>query len=141
MAMLLKHLGHEPHTLFNGVDVAHFLQQTPVDLVILDVMMPGVNGMDVLKQLRADAGLSHVPIVMMTAVTDPLTKRDALAWGANDYWIKATIEMDELERRLTKLTSSGGGSGTTIQRTTLRDVLNAAVEAISRGGGLRLQTC
>ena len=110
MTMLVKHLGHEAHALFSGAEVTDFLQQTPVDLMILDIMMPGMSGMDVLRHVRSDPNTKAVPVIMMTAVTDPMTRREAMTLGANDYWVKATIEVAELERRLTKFTGPGGNA-------------------------------
>ncbi len=126
MAMLVKHLGYESHALNNGADVADYLKECKADLVILDIMMPGINGMDVLRQLRADAHTATVPVIMMTAVTDPLTKREAMDLGANDYWIKATIEVSELEQRLRKFVSPDRDS-VVARLNSLRSLINRQV--------------
>ena len=101
MAMLIRHLGHEAHALFAGAEVASFLKQQDVDLIIMDIMMPGISGMDVLRSLRGESKL-RTPIIMMTAITDPLTRREAMELGANDYWVKASVDVSDLERRIAK---------------------------------------
>ena len=57
-------------------------------LVFLDVEMPGMNGLEVLRAIRSDRNLDRVPVVMMTAVTDDLVKQEAARAGANSYAVK-----------------------------------------------------
>ncbi len=115
MTMLVKHLGHQGTSLNSGPEGISYLQSNPADLVILDVMMPGMDGLEVLRRLREIDQTKKTPVIMMTAVTDPATRRQAMTLGANDYWIKATIEVQELERRINLFTSNGSEEGT-VQR-------------------------
>ena len=55
------------------------------DVVLLDIVMPGMSGLAVLKQLRADSALTRLPIIILTADCDPATKRQAFLWGATDF--------------------------------------------------------
>jgi putative two-component system response regulator len=55
------------------------------DILLLDLMMPHVSGLDILKQVRADDALSFIPVVILTAVTDRETKLQALELGATDF--------------------------------------------------------
>ena len=70
------------------------------DVVLLDIMMPDMDGLEVLRQVRNDPRLSAVPIVMFTAVSDPVLERHALAKGANDYLVKGRFDFVELSDRL-----------------------------------------
>ena len=58
------------------------------DLVYLDVEMPGMSGLDVLRALRAEPALRDVPVVMLTGVDDPRARREALDAGAGGYVLK-----------------------------------------------------
>jgi putative two-component system response regulator len=69
------------------------------DLVILDVMMPGVSGVEILRQMRAKPELSHVPVLILTASTDRNTKLTVLELGATDFLTKP-IDPSELAPRV-----------------------------------------
>lgn len=75
------------------------LEHAPVDLVVLDVMMPGIDGFAVAKWMRGSPAMAHIPIVMLTARGDLETRARAAAVGAGDYVVKP-FEIDDLVRRL-----------------------------------------
>ncbi len=76
--------------------LAAMAQQRP-DLVLLDIMMPGMSGIDVLAQVRADAGLSDVPVVLLTAAGDDDTTWAGWTTGASLYLNKPFDHMNLLE--------------------------------------------
>ena len=63
----LQNAGHTTVRISNGLDVVRHLRADPMDLVLLDVMLPGLNGMAVCDAIRADATIAHLPIIMLTA--------------------------------------------------------------------------
>ena len=69
------------------------------DLVLLDIVMPNFNGLDLLAAIRADAHLAHIPVVMLTAVEDRDTKYQALELGATDFLAKP-VDPSELVSRV-----------------------------------------
>lgn len=83
----------------SGLEMAR--EQQP-DLVLLDLMMPGINGLDVCGQLRADAALSDMKIVLLTARADEQSKLEALNRGADDFLTKPFGTL-ELRTRLSNL--------------------------------------
>lgn len=68
-----------------ALELAHALQP---DLILLDVMMPGMDGYEVCRRLRADLLLAEVPIIMVTALDDRSSKLQGLAAGADDFLSK-----------------------------------------------------
>ena len=78
--------------------VSRIAEEQP-DLVILDVMMPVVSGVDVLRQIRAKPELSHIPVLILTASTDRSTKLTVLELGASDFLTKP-IDPSELAPRV-----------------------------------------
>jgi putative two-component system response regulator len=78
------------------------IRKEPPDLILLDVMMPEISGLDLLVELRADAATRHLPIVILTAHTDDEIRHQALLRGANDFLAKP-IDPLELRPRVTNL--------------------------------------
>ena len=80
------------------------------DVVLLDILMPKMGGIDVCRRLRAAPGFEDVPILMMTALCDRGHIHDAFLAGANDYLVKPFDDID-LTMRLDRVTSGQGASG------------------------------
>ncbi len=75
------------------------LRAAPPDLLITDLMMPDVDGFQILRQMRADIHLSHIPVVILTSYQDPEIKLRALELGATDFLAKP-VDPSELVLRL-----------------------------------------
>ncbi len=103
LAKLLKHLGYQGECAFSGEDALRFVDQQCPDLIILDVMMPGMDGLEVLRRLKSKEETRQVPVVMFSAVADPDYRAHVINKGASDYWIKAAVNFDELHGRIEKL--------------------------------------
>jgi len=85
---ILEGVGHTVLSADNGPKALELLENTEVDLIILDLMMPGMNGIEVLEQLRKRQRTATTPIVIATAMTDRAMKLKALESGANDFLSK-----------------------------------------------------
>jgi two-component system sensor histidine kinase/response regulator len=83
----------------SGMDALEVVEKEPVDLVLLDVMMPGISGLDVLKKLRESYSLAQLPVIMVTAKNSSENVVEALEMGANDYVTKP-IDMAVLLARV-----------------------------------------
>ena len=100
--------GYEVIQAFNGTEGFAFAKQDMPDLVILDVMMPEVDGYTVAQRIRQCQEISDTPIIMLTALSELNNKVEGFNIGADDYLTKA-FETDELivrVRALLKRTSS-----------------------------------
>ncbi|QTM99056.1 response regulator [Sediminibacillus dalangtanensis] len=100
MRMLLKvHLNNTFH-LFeadNGEDALQLLKNQKIDLVLLDIMMPQLDGLEVCKRIRAKD--QNIPIILLTALNETKDKVEGLNLGADDYIVKP-FEPEELEARI-----------------------------------------
>src|SRR5438094_10279279 len=81
------------------------------DLILLDLMMPGMSGLEVCKQLRSDTRTSRVPIIMLTAKAGETDKVIGLELGADDYITKPFSVRELLARVRAVLRRSGPGGG------------------------------
>ena len=103
LQLLFRHLGHRGVCVTSGEDALAYLRTKLPDLMILDVMMPGMDGIEVLRRVRSDPSTSAVPIVMFSAVSDPGFMAHAREKGANDYWVKANMGFDQVRDKVTAL--------------------------------------
>jgi DNA-binding response OmpR family regulator len=81
----LRRDGHDVSEAADGTRALELLDAEPPDLVVLDMMLPGVNGLDVLRRLRA---VSDIPVIMLTARADESDRVSGLELGADDYVVK-----------------------------------------------------
>ena len=88
---------HEVIQAFSGTEGMIRFEQGDIDLILLDIMLPGKNGDQVLKLIRQD---SSVPIIMLTALSDKKLISQYLLDGANDYIVKP-FDLDEVFARVT----------------------------------------
>ena len=88
LAHYLQRAGHSVAHLASGADVMPALRRTPADLVILDLMLPGMDGLLVCQAMRANPATSAIPIIMLTARGDESDRISGLELGADDYVTK-----------------------------------------------------
>ena len=74
------------------------IQQEEPDLILLDIMMPEVSGLQILEELRSDESTRHLPVIILTAHAEEEIKHEALELGANDFLSKPIDPMDMLPR-------------------------------------------
>ena len=88
IAHYLQKSGWEPHIAGSGDEALGYARAHPVDVVILDVMLPGMSGLEVCRALRADRATAAVPIIMLTARGEEADRVIGLEIGADDYVAK-----------------------------------------------------
>jgi two-component system, cell cycle response regulator len=76
------------HAAYDGEQALEIAAQTPLDFVMLDISMPGMDGIELCKRLRELPATAHVPIVMLTALDTPQRRAQSKAAGADDFWLK-----------------------------------------------------
>jgi two-component system KDP operon response regulator KdpE len=107
MARLLESKGYHAVLAADGPSALDAVRAStpPVDLVLLDMMMPDMDGLEVLRRLQSEAsppGAAPPPVIMFSAVDDPKVVSAALDCGAREYWVKASFKFQELPQRLAR---------------------------------------
>jgi eukaryotic-like serine/threonine-protein kinase len=133
----LTYRGMDVVTASGGRDALELIRKQPIDVVLLDIMMPGVDGLSVLREVRKTRSVAELPIIMTTARDTRSSVVDALDAGANDYVTKpidllvlmarirtqialkeandaatrANQKLEEAQQTILQLTSSGASMG------------------------------
>ena len=113
----VRKVGWQPHVADAGDKALAYARSNPVDLVLLDVMLPGLTGLEVCRALRADVATAAIPIIMLTARTDEADRVAGLEMGADDY-ISKPFSPNELLARIKALMRRSNRADT--KETTLR---------------------
>lgn len=99
----LESHGHEVLTAEDGTEAIDIVTRERPDVVVLDGMMPGADGLDVLRRIRREAGMT-LPVIMLSARKQERDVVGGLAEGANDYLVKPFMP-EELAARILKVSS------------------------------------
>jgi serine/threonine protein kinase/CheY-like chemotaxis protein len=137
----LARRGYTVLTASGGRAALTLLAQQTVDIILLDIMMPDVNGLDVLQWVRERHSASELPIIMVTARTDTADVVEALGMGANDYVTKP-IEFAIVQARVEAQLRMHSGAARALRAAALaRDAEPATIE-VGRliGGKYRLES-
>ena len=97
---LLQGAGYSTDQAGDGPEALDKLRQQPVDLMLLDIGLPGMSGLDVCRRLRSEG--SRIPIIMLTAKSDTIDVVVGLELGADDYVTKPFEVRRSEERRVGK---------------------------------------
>lgn len=80
-------------------DVMSILEEEPIDVLLLDIMMPEISGTDLLKIIRKNKEYDDLQIIMVTAMDDDNTLQECFALGANDYMMKPVSQTERSQCR------------------------------------------
>ena len=115
-------------TAENGYRALEICEQTQVDLILLDIMMPGMDGFEVCERLKANPRTQHIPVVMVTALDQPSDRVRGLKAGADDFLTKPVNDLQLISRvkslvRLKSLTDELRIRAETAQNIGMEDLL------------------
>ncbi|AOE79573.1 EAL domain-containing response regulator [Pseudomonas lurida] len=99
---LLQHEGYQTVCAGSGEEALQLVAQQPPDLILLDIMMPGMDGYEVASQLKGDETTAGIPIIMLSALSEPSARVSGLETGAEEF-ISKPVERVELWLRVRNL--------------------------------------
>lgn len=107
--MYAERLRAEGYNIVSAYDGEEALEKVPKempDLILLDVMMPRVNGIDVMKKLREDEKTAHIPIILLTALVQEINKIKDMMGKDDQYLIKSEIMPADVIKAIEKVLGS-----------------------------------
>ncbi len=108
--------GHEIHIATNGEECLNVLNDFTPELILLDILMPKLNGFHVLKEIKKRPTLRQIPIILLTNLGEQevdMNRELAQALGVNDYLIKSHHTPDEVVARAVRALNEGSSAKTT----------------------------
>ena len=106
LEFILREEGYQPATAADAVEGLRAVESCPPDLIFLDVMMPGKDGLTWCAELKSDPRYARIPIVLLSARGQERDRERALALGAADFLTKP-YSPHELKRRVRELLGRG----------------------------------
>ena len=97
---LLRLQGHGVTSAGDGVEALEAIERNAPDLILLDVMMPHMDGLTFLKHLRSDPGHKNLPVIVVSAMTDDQTLKQCTDLGVRSYLTKARFTFPQLMARV-----------------------------------------
>jgi DNA-binding response OmpR family regulator len=96
MAESLKDKSLDIQIVDNGLQVADAVKKFKPDIILLDLILPGIDGFEVLKNLKADDATKDIPVAVLSNLSDVSDVTSTKALGADEFFIKANTEMDKV---------------------------------------------
>lgn len=130
---------YEVATATSGPEALSLCESSEIDIILLDVMMPDMDGFEVCRRLKANPRTQHIPVVMITALDQPSDRVKGLEAGADDFLTKPVDDMQLMARvkslaRLKSLTDELRARALTGQQIAIEDAIRA-MDTINTAGG------
>lgn len=102
-----KNGGFEVTPAYDGEEALAKIKEIKPDVVLLDIMMPKLDGIGVVWEMKADAEIADIPVVMLTNLSDPATVSKILEAGVTDYLLKSEQTIDQIVGKVHEVMSRG----------------------------------
>lgn len=112
IAQTLRTAGFETLCAQNGREALDVLRILPVDLIVLDLFMPEMGGLDFLKTIRANPATAAIPVILLSAAEGNEEVEEAERYGVQGYMLKSHFSLRELVKRVKERLKDGSGKPT-----------------------------
>lgn len=115
VSRVLELEGYRVFKASNAKTGMEIIRENPVALVVLDLRLPGPDGWSVLREIKGNPEFSEIPVVVLTAIAEPVQRRRTLRMGAAKYLVKP-LSAHSLSRTIDSILHQGGSRYGTIQK-------------------------
>jgi CheY-like chemotaxis protein len=105
LADALEDVGYEVLKAFSGIEALNIAGSSKPDVIMLDIMMPGIDGIEVCRRLKSNPKLKSIPVIMVSALGEDSDLKMGLEAGAQDYIIKpynVSVALSQVQIALTR---------------------------------------
>lgn len=102
IAMSLEGIGCELLIAKTGTEAVRLLGESVPAVVVLDLLLPAIDGFDVLRYMRSNEKLKEVPVIVLTNYSKETAKKESLDLGANEFVLKTSIHVSEIPELVSK---------------------------------------
>jgi len=95
--------GHEVSAIDNGTDALSVATKKTPDIIVLDVGLPDINGISVLKELKNQPATASIPVLVLTNMNDAQTVSDIISAGGKEYIIKSDWSLEDIVKKVDSL--------------------------------------
>ncbi len=95
--------GYEIKTAGNGDEAIKILNEGPLDMILLDLVLPGTDGYEVLEKVRANKEMENIPIIVFSNLAEDKDISRAQKYGIKEFMIKSNFTLDELTQKIKNL--------------------------------------
>lgn len=99
--------GFEVTPAYDGEEALAKIREVKPDVVLLDIMMPKLDGIGVVWEMKADSEIAKIPLVMLTNLSDPTTVSKILEAGVTDYLLKSEQSIDQIVEKVQEVMNRG----------------------------------
>lgn len=103
LGQVLEKAGFKFISAFNGEEGLNLAKKKEPDLILLDLILPKLDGFGVLEKLKKDRALAKIPVIILTNLENPSDIQKALELGATTYLVKANYELDEIVNKIKEM--------------------------------------
>ena len=131
----LEQTGFKARGFADGISMLEALKTEIPELIILDIMMPEVDGLEILKKLRSESAYKDIPVIMATAKGTEMDKIGGLNSGADDYLVKpfGVMEMVARVKAVLRRTAKEEATGDiTVGNITLKEAEHRSLQTVKR---------
>lgn len=107
----LKMRGYNVAHVADGARAMDAIMQEKPDLVLMDIILPGMSGLDILKEMKGNVDTKNIKVVMLTNFGNDENVKKAVEYGAEDYYMKYNVVPSELPDKLAVLLGENSDSG------------------------------
>ena len=106
----LRRQGYSVATASDGEEALRFVRSEQPDIIVLDLIMPKLQGFDVLQALKQDSLTSHIPVIVLSSLAQDQDKQEAMDLGAVAYFNKSAFSLGELVSQIEQTLAKGHGT-------------------------------
>jgi CheY-like chemotaxis protein len=106
VTLKLTQNGYDTHYILNGTEALDTITSYQPDTVILDLMLPGRSGQEILAEIKSRDDLCHIPVMIFSNVSQDDQAEELLKKGAKAYMVKASTDLDDLVKKVGELAAS-----------------------------------